>query len=144
MGTSVAELVIAQAKKPFRRLETLLVLKPRDVFWLTIQAYIQGRNDFLIFRAHLTTPPRLDLELVDPKTWSGRNMLGQVLGRNWESRDYQGMQLWAPRGYLELASSTLDRLAVQRETLSPRYAASACAGRRPILSCTCHSLIIAP
>jgi hypothetical protein len=32
------------------------------------------------------------------------------------------MQLWAPRGYLELASSTLDRLAVQRETLSPRYA----------------------
>jgi hypothetical protein len=122
MGTSVAELVIAQAKKPFRRLETLLVLKPRDVFWLTIQAYIQGRNDFLIFRAHLTTPPRLDLELVDPKTWSGRNMLGQVLGRNWESRDYQGMQLWAPRGYLELASSTLDRLAVQRETLSPRYA----------------------
>jgi hypothetical protein len=31
LGTSVAELVIAHAKKPFRRLETLLVLKPRDV-----------------------------------------------------------------------------------------------------------------
>jgi hypothetical protein len=34
LGTSVAELVIAHAKKPFRRLETLLVFKPRDVFWI--------------------------------------------------------------------------------------------------------------
>src|SRR5512138_1072388 len=57
LGTSVAELVIAHAKKPFRRLETLLLLKPRDIFWMTILAHFQGRSDIVIFRAQLNTPP---------------------------------------------------------------------------------------
>jgi hypothetical protein len=122
LGTSVAELVIAHAKKPFRRLETLLVLKPRDVFWMTIMAYFQGRNDIVIFRAQLNTPPLLDLELVDPKTWSGRNTLKQVTERKWESKTYKDMQLLAPRGLLDLATTTLDRLALPMQKLSSRYA----------------------
>ncbi len=121
LGTSVAELVIARAKSPFRRLETLLVLKPRDVFWLTLLAAFQGRNDILIFRAQLTTPPLLDLELADPKSWSGRASLRQVAQRGWESRPHQELQLMAPRGLLDLAASTLERLAVPMQGLSPRY-----------------------
>src|ERR1041385_6674862 len=62
LGTSVAELVIARAKKPFRRLETLLVFRPRDVFWMAILAYFQGRSDIVIFRAHLATTPVADLD----------------------------------------------------------------------------------
>ena len=122
LGTSVAELVIAHAKKPFRRLETLLVLKPRDVFWMTIMAYFQGRNDIVIFRAQLSTPPLLDLELVDPKTWSGRNVLKQVTERKWESKAYKDMQLLAPKGLLDLAATTLDGLAFPMQRLSARYA----------------------
>jgi len=122
LGTSVAELVIAHAKKPFRRLETVLVLKPRDVFWMTIAAYFQGRDDIVIFRAQLSTAPLVDLELVDPKTWSGHNALKQVLDRKWESKTYQGMQLLAPKGLLELATTVLDKLAVPMQKLSPRYA----------------------
>lgn len=60
LGTSVAELVIAKAKNPFRRLETLLVLAPRDVFWMMIVSAFQGRHDTLIFRAILNSPPFLD------------------------------------------------------------------------------------
>ena len=122
LGTSVVELVIAHAKKPFRRLETLLVLKPRDVFWMTIVAYLQGREDIVIFRAHLHTAPRVDLELVDPKTWSGRNALKQVAERKWECKTYQGMQLLAPKGLLDLATTELDKLAIPMQKLSPRYA----------------------
>jgi len=122
LGTSVAELVIAHAKKPFRRLETLLVLKPRDIFWMTIIAYFQGRNDIVIFRAQLSTAPVTDLELIDPKTWSGRNALNAIQQRKWESKPYKEMQLLAPQGLLELASSTMDRLAIPMEKLSPRYA----------------------
>jgi hypothetical protein len=122
LGTSVAELVIAHAKKPFRRLETLLVLKPRDIFWMTIMAAFQGRDDIVIFRAQLSTPPLLDLELVDPKTWSGRNALKQVMERKWESKTYKDMQLLAPRGLLDLATTTLDGLAAPMQNLSPRYA----------------------
>ena len=121
LGTSVAELVIAHAKKPFRRLETLLVLKPRDVFWMTIISYFQGRNDIVIFRAQLSTPPLLDLELVDPKTWSGRNALKEATERKWESKTYKDMQLLAPRGLLDLATTTLDGLASPMQKLSAHY-----------------------
>lgn len=122
LGSSVAELIITHAKKPFRRLETLLVLKPRDIFWMTILAQMQGREDIVIFRAHLHTAPLLDLELVDPKTWSGRNALKQVVERRWESKPYQDLQLLAPRGFLDLATMGLDKLAVPMHKLSPRVA----------------------
>jgi len=121
LGTSVAELVIAHARKPFRRLETLLVFRPRDVFWMTILAYFQGREDIVIFRGQLTTAPLTDLELVDPKTWSGRGVLRQFADRNWESKMYQGLQLLAPAGLLDLATNTLDRLTVPMQKLSSHY-----------------------
>jgi hypothetical protein len=121
LGTSVAELVIAQAKKPFRRLEILAVLKPRDIFWMTILAYFQGREDMVIFRAQLTTAPLVDLELVDAKTWSGRATLKQVAERKWESKAYQSMQLLAPKGLLDLATTVLDKLALPMQKFSPRY-----------------------
>jgi hypothetical protein len=122
LGTSVAELVIAQAKKPFRRLDTLLVFKPRDVFWMTIAAYFQRREDFVIFRAHLTTAPITDLELIDPKTWTGRDVQKRIYQRKWESTTYQGLELMAPAGLLDLATKTLDRLALPMQKFSPRYA----------------------
>jgi hypothetical protein len=122
LGTSVVKLGMSHAKKPFRNLETLLVLRPRDVFWMTILAYFQGRSDIVIFRAQLTTAPLTDLDLVDPKTWSGRNVLARLQGRNWESKPYQGLQLMAPKGLLDLATTTLDKLAAPMEKLSPRYA----------------------
>ena len=122
LGTSVAELVIAHAKKPFRRLETLLVFRPRDVFWMTILAYVQGRDDILIFRGQLSTSPLVDLELIDPKTWSGRGVLKLIGERNWESKTYDGLQLLAPKGLLDLATNTLDKLALPMEKLSSRYA----------------------
>lgn len=45
LGTSVAEMGIAKARRPFQRMDVLLVLKPRDVFWMTIIALFQGRDD---------------------------------------------------------------------------------------------------
>lgn len=122
LGTSVVELVIAQAKKPFRRLETLLVLKPRDVFWMTIVAYFQRREDIVIFRAHLTTAPATDLELLDLNTWTGQDTQKRIRQRKWESRTYQGLHLMAPAGLLDLATKTLDRLAPPMQKLSARYA----------------------
>jgi hypothetical protein len=122
LGTSVAELVIAHAKKPFRRLETILVFKPRDVFWMTILSYFQGRDDIVIFRAQLATAPLTDLELVDQKTWSGRDTLKKFTDRKWESKTYQSLQLLAPAGLLDLATQTLDMLALPMQKLSVRYA----------------------
>lgn len=121
LGSSVAEMGIAKAKRPFQRMDTLLVLKPRDVFWMTIIALFQGRDDVLIFRAALSTPPLLDLELADPKTWSGREALGKATKRGWEGTDYHGLRLMAPKGLINLAASTVDRLADPMQRLSPRF-----------------------
>lgn len=121
LGTSVAEMGIAKAKRPFHRLDTLLVLKPRDLFWMTIIAQIQGRDDVLIFRAALSTPPLLDLELADPKTWSGREALSKAAKRGWEATNYQGLRVTSPKGLLALATETLDRLAAPMQSFSPRY-----------------------
>lgn len=121
LGTSVAEMSIAKARRPFQRLDTLLVLKPRDVFWMTLIALWQGRSDVLIFRAYLSTPPLLDLELADPKDWSGRNGLRQAARRGWEATDHRGLRLMAPRGLLELAAKTVDQLEAPMRALSARY-----------------------
>ena len=121
LGTSVAELVIAHAKKPFRRLEALLVLKPRDVFWMTILSSLQGREDIVIFRAQLTTTPLTDLELLDPKSWTGRDVLKRLTERRWENKTYEGLQLMAPAGLLDLATQTLDQLNLPMQKLSERY-----------------------
>lgn len=121
LGTSVAEMGIAKARRPFHRMDVLLVLKPRDVFWMTIIALLQGRDDVLIFRAALGTAPLLDLELADPKTWSGRESLSKVTQRGWEGTDYHGLRLMAPKGLINLAVSTVDRLAGPMQALSPRF-----------------------
>lgn len=121
LGTSVAEMGIAKAKRPFQHMDVLLVLKPRDVFWMVIIAFFQKRSDVLIFRAALSVPPLLDLELADPNTWTGREALGKVGKRGWEAVDYHGLRLMAPKGLLDLAATTLDRLTAPMESLSPRY-----------------------
>lgn len=121
LGSSVAEMGISKAKRPFQRMDVLLVLKPRDIFWMTIIALLQRRDDFLIFRAALSTPPLLDLELADPKTWSGREALSKAAKRNWEATDYHGLRLMAPKGLLNLAVETVDRLSLPMHTLSARY-----------------------
>lgn len=121
LGSSVAEMGIAQAKKPFRRMELLLVFRPRDIVFLWIAALLQGRADIMILRGHLISVPLSDLELADPKTWTGRMEIRRLRGRNWEEKDYRGLKLLAPKGLLGLAEETLNRLAPQMEQFSPRY-----------------------
>jgi hypothetical protein len=120
LGTSVAEMVIAQAKKPFRQMTTLVVLVPRDVPWMWLFAWLQGRRDTLIFRGQLTSPPAVDLELADPSSWTGRSGLQQATRLGWETEPYQGLKLMAPRRSLDLARTTLESLDVSVHELSPR------------------------
>ncbi|MEJ2599235.1 MAG: hypothetical protein P8Z00_12940 [Anaerolineales bacterium] len=121
LGSSVAEMVINRAKKPFRSLVTMLVFAPRDVPWMWALARINGRRDAIIFRADLSVPPRVDLELADPHSWTGRLILRQLAERGWEARPYNGQQLMAPKGLLDYATSTLDQLASPSQELALHY-----------------------
>jgi hypothetical protein len=121
LGSSVAEMVINKAKKPFRNLATMLVFTPRDVPWMWALARMNGRRDAIIFRADLTVPPRVDLELADPASWTGRLILRQLEERGWEGRAYKGVQLMAPHGMLDYAASTLEQLAPPSQELAQHY-----------------------
>ncbi len=121
LGSSVAEMVINKAKRPLRNLTTLLVFVPRDVPWMWAWARLRGRRDTVVFRAQLNSAPRLDLELADPRSWTGRGVIRQLSDRGWESRPYDGLQLMAPRGHLDLAAGLLDQLAGPKGELTPSY-----------------------
>jgi hypothetical protein len=126
LGSSVAELVIQKALNPIRRQEVVVVLSPRDVPWLWLIALLRGRRDTLILRAHLSSSPRPDLELADPHSWTGRQALKEASERGWEKRDltdgrFQGMQLMAPKGTLNLAEKTVEDLSPHLDVISGSY-----------------------
>jgi hypothetical protein len=73
LGSSAAQLTMADADAPFRDATVTVVLEPRDVPPLWAYARYRGRRDFLIVRANLRQPPRYVLEAWDPGSWTGRN-----------------------------------------------------------------------
>jgi hypothetical protein len=121
LGSSVAELVIAQAKSPMRSLQIMLAMSPRDVPWLWLPAYLRGRRDTLIYRAQLTVAPKIDFDLADPVLWTGRMAMEDAAEKNWEKQAYQQMMLVAPAVYQKLAIATLQRLEVPMKELSTTY-----------------------
>jgi len=82
-GSSAVQLNMAKAKDPFREVEVVIVLEPRDVVFLWLLGRMRGRHDLMIFRGRLRRPPRFELELADPLTWTGREALGKMQRSAW-------------------------------------------------------------
>lgn len=124
LGTSVVELSIEKAKAPFKRLDTLIVLAPRDVPWLWLLAASQGRRDTLIFRVTLLTTPKTVFALADPTSWIGRMALKQAAQQGWvvceNAGEPAGYRLMAPAG-AEVSAAALAPLLSAMRALSPRF-----------------------
>jgi hypothetical protein len=71
LGSSAAELTIADALPPFRDATVVIVLEPRDIPLLWAFARSRGRRDFLIVRANLRRSPRFVVDAGDPGAWTG-------------------------------------------------------------------------
>lgn len=85
LGSSVVEMKIAEAKPPFRSAALVLFLEPRDLPWWPLSR-LRGRRDTLIVRGVLERPPAVELEALDPASWSGRDALPRV-PREWPGRE---------------------------------------------------------
>jgi len=96
LGSSAVELVIAKARPPFRRVELVLVLEPRDVPWFWLLARLRGRRDILIVRGQLTAAPQFEYELSAPGSWSERETLRRGETRGWEAEALGEAQFRAP------------------------------------------------
>ena len=121
LGSSVAELVVAQAKRPFRSLTTLIVLSPRDVPPLWIWSLLRGRRDTLILRGQLVIAPGVELELADPASWTGRMGLEQAVGLGWQSEPHGKRQLMTPPGLTPRSQTLLEALAPRLAAVTPDY-----------------------
>lgn len=103
LGSSVVELGIAEARPPFRRLELLLVLEPRDVPWLWMAARLGGRRDTLIVRAQLSAAPRFEFQVDSAASWTGRRAIADALARRWLQEPLESHTFSAPRATLPLS-----------------------------------------
>ncbi len=85
LGSTVAEMMIREAKPPFTSVTLVIFLEPRDLPWWPISR-ARGRRDTLIIRGALRRAPAAELEALDPASWSGRDALPRV-PREWQIRD---------------------------------------------------------
>jgi hypothetical protein len=96
LGTSVVELSIQRAKPPFRQVQVLLVLTPRDVPWLWLLSAGRGRKDLLVVRGQLVTSPRLEYELASAHSWTGRRSIAEARDRRWGEQANDDLVFLAP------------------------------------------------
>ncbi len=103
LGTSVVELGIAPAKPPFRRVDLVVVLEPRDVPFLWLGARLSGRRDMLILRAQLSSAPRLEYQVCLPESWTGRRARAEALARRWAEQPLGDHRCLAPAASLPVS-----------------------------------------
>lgn len=85
LGSTAVELVIDQGKAQFARAAVVIFLEPRDLPWWPLSR-LRGRRDTLIVRGTLRGTPSLELEALDPASWSGRDALPRI-PREWQVRE---------------------------------------------------------
>jgi hypothetical protein len=83
LGSSVLQLKIQNAKRPFREAEILFVLEPRDIAPLWWLARARGRRDLFIFRSRLQKLPELEFEAFAPAAWSARGREAHLRRQKW-------------------------------------------------------------
>jgi len=86
LGSTAIEMVINDGKAPFASVTVVTFLEARDLPWMWALGRSRGRRDTLIVRGVLRRTPAVELEALDPTSWSGRDALPRV-PRDWSMRD---------------------------------------------------------
>jgi hypothetical protein len=97
LGSSVVHLQIEHAREPFRRVEVLVVLEPRDVPPLWLLSRLRGRRDLLIVRTELRFVPKVQVEILNRQAWSTRGIDKEVRQQQWQLVPFEnpGFQVYA-------------------------------------------------
>lgn len=107
LGSTVVEMTISEARPPFASVALVIFLEPRDLPWWPLSR-ARGRRDTLIIRAALRGAPALELEALDPASWSGRDALPRV-PRSWPVRERGLVVHYESAAALERAEALLER-----------------------------------
>ncbi len=118
LGSSVVEMVIGEAKAPFAGVTVVIFLEPRDLPWWPLSR-MRGRRDTLIIRGVLKRPPAVQLEALDPASWSARDALPRV-PKDWAAQKNGLVILYENPPALERAQALLARAGLAVSRLSVR------------------------
>jgi hypothetical protein len=77
LGSSAVELVLNDPEPPFFSVTLVVFLEPRDLPWWPLSR-LRGRRDTLIVRAVLKRAPAVELEALEPGSWSARDALPRI------------------------------------------------------------------
>jgi len=119
LGSSAVELGIAKAKPPFRKVELLLVMEPRDVPWFWLLTHARGRRDMLIIRGQLSNAPQFEFDLLAPNSWSERETLERRDGRQWEVETLSETHFRAPAATRSLSRQLAPALLESAYKVAP-------------------------
>ncbi len=78
LGSTAVEMVIRDPRAPFTGITLVIFLEARDLPWMWALGRGCGRRDTLIVRGVLQRAPSVELEVLDPVSWSGRDALPRV------------------------------------------------------------------
>ena len=79
LGTSGFQVNVGKAQAPFKRIETAILLEPREILLLWILNRLRGRTDHLVLKGTLRASPRGEVEVVKKR--------GRLAGRGLEELD---------------------------------------------------------
>ncbi len=106
MGTSGFQVSVRGAKHPFKRIEMVILLEPREVllFWLFNR--LRGHRDMMVLKADLRTIPRAEVEVMPKRAGITKKFLKAIEGKAWAREgigDTNLMVLRKGKGVTELA-----------------------------------------
>ncbi len=119
LGSSAVDLNLAKAKPPFRQVQLLIVLEPRDVPWFWLIAHARGRRDMLIVRGQLLSAPQYEFDLLAPNSWSESERSGRADARQWAVEALASMNFRAPQTTRSLSRSMASPLLQAAQHVHP-------------------------
>jgi hypothetical protein len=118
LGLSGFQVNVKKAQVPFKRIETTILLQPREILLLWIFNLLRRRTDYLVFKGTLRASPRGEVEVIKKRgRLAGRVLKGLNEG-TWTRQETAGGLVMACRG--EKGQRQADAISHLVEGLSPR------------------------
>ncbi len=91
--TSGFQVSVKGAKRPFKRIEMMILLEPREVLLLWLFNRLRGRRDMMSFRADLRTRPKIELEIVPRRGGMAKKILKAIEEEAWAKGEIEDADL---------------------------------------------------
>jgi len=115
IGTSSIILDMDHPRSPFRSIELVIFLEPRDVVPLWLWSRWNGRRDLIVMRGNLPRSPRFQADIVNRRSWGGRHL---KLPAEWQPFELAGPGLIAA-GETEAVNRELGRFYEEIRQIGP-------------------------